>query len=55
MPDNCTAAQLVDELELGGKRIAMEINLEIVPRSIYTEVQLHPGDKVEIVHAIGGG
>ncbi len=55
VPDNCTAAQLVDELELGGKRIAMEINLEIVPRSTYAEVQLQPGDKVEIVHAIGGG
>ncbi len=55
VPDNYTAAQLVDELELGGKRIAMEINLDIVPRSTYAEVQLQPGDKVEIVHAIGGG
>lgn len=55
VPDNYTAAQLVDELELGGKRIAMEINLEIVPRSTYAEVQLQSGDKVEIVHAIGGG
>ncbi len=55
VPDNYTAAQLVDELELTGKRIAMEINLEIVPRSTYAEVQLNPGDKVEIVHAIGGG
>lgn len=55
VPDNYTAAQLVEELELTGRRIAMEINLEIVPRSTYTEVQLHPGDRVEIVHAIGGG
>jgi sulfur carrier protein len=55
VPDNTTAAQLVDELDLTGKRIAMEINLEIVPRSTYAEVQLNPGDKVEIVHAIGGG
>jgi sulfur carrier protein len=55
VPDNCTAAQLVDTLDLSGKRIAMEINLEIVPRSTYPEVQLKPDDRVEIVHAIGGG
>jgi sulfur carrier protein len=55
VPENCTAAQLVEILELGDKRIAMEVNLEIVPRSIYTDVTLHPGDRVEIVHAIGGG
>jgi sulfur carrier protein len=55
VPDNTTAAQLVEELGLSGKRIAMEVNMEIVPRSGYDTHVLHAGDKVEIVHAIGGG
>ncbi len=55
VPDNCSAAQLVEELGLGGKRIAMEVNREIVPRSRYADTTLQADDKVEIVHAIGGG
>jgi sulfur carrier protein len=55
VPDNCTAAQLVDELGLSGRRIAMEVNLEIVPRGGYEAHRLQPDDRVEIVHAIGGG
>lgn len=55
VPDNCSAAQLVEELALGGKRIAMEVNMEIVPRSSYADHTLRADDKVEIVHAIGGG
>jgi thiamine biosynthesis protein ThiS len=55
VPDNCSAAQLVEELCLGGKRIAMEVNQEIVPRSSYAEHSLRADDRVEIVHAIGGG
>ncbi len=55
VPDNCTAAQLVDSLGLTGRRIAMEVNLEILPRSGYDSYLLQAGDKVEIVHAIGGG
>ncbi|HEY9198370.1 MAG TPA: sulfur carrier protein ThiS [Gammaproteobacteria bacterium] len=50
-----TAAQLVDLLELGGRRLAMEINREILPRSRYTEHRLRDGDRIEIVQAIGGG
>jgi len=53
--DNYTAAQLVEALGLTGKRIAMEVNMEIVPRSDYESHPLHEGDKVEVVHAIGGG
>ncbi len=52
---DCTAADLVQELGLAGRRIAMEVNLEIVPRSSFSEHHLQPGDHVEIVHAIGGG
>jgi thiamine biosynthesis protein ThiS len=55
VPDNCSAAQLVEELGLSSKRIAMEVNMEIVPRSSYAETTLQADDKVEIVHAIGGG
>ena len=48
-------AQLVEELGLRGQRIAVEINLEIVPRSSHAEHLLSAGDRVEIVRAIGGG
>ena len=47
--------QLVDELGLMGKRFAVEVNNEIIPRSRYVNYRLQPGDKIEIVHAIGGG
>jgi len=53
--DGLTAEQLVVQLGLTGKRLAMEINMEIVPRSTYETVVLKPNDKVEIVRAIGGG
>jgi len=53
--DGLTAAQLVEDMEITGKRIAMEVNLEIVPRSNYVEHVFNAGDKVEIVHAVGGG
>ena len=55
VPDNCTAEQLVEELGLAGRRLAMEVNREIVPRSSYADHRLKHGDRVEIVHAIGGG
>jgi len=55
IPTSSTAQDLVELLELGGKRLAMEVNLEIVPRTTYAEHPLHEGDQVEIVHAIGGG
>lgn len=55
IPDHCTAAQLVDLLELTGKRMAMEINREIVPRSTFAEHVIRDGDIIEIVGAIGGG
>ena len=50
-----TARELVQQLQLAGKRVALEVNGEIVPRSSHAEYRLKPGDKVEIVHAIGGG
>ncbi|GAA0789574.1 sulfur carrier protein ThiS [Marinobacterium sediminicola] len=53
--ENVTLAELVDQLELTGKRIAIELNLEIIPRSEHASTRLNAGDQVEIVHAIGGG
>jgi sulfur carrier protein len=50
-----TAAQLVEHLGLQGKRIAMEVNQEIVPRSSYESFQLNENDRVEIINAVGGG
>ncbi|HEV7165201.1 MAG TPA: sulfur carrier protein ThiS [Gammaproteobacteria bacterium] len=55
MPAELTARQLIERLELAGKRIALEVNGEIVPRSLHAERLLRDGDKIEIVHAIGGG
>ncbi len=53
--DTLTAAQLVEHLGLNGKRLAMEVNEEIVPRSHYENYQFKANDRIEIVHAIGGG
>lgn len=50
-----TVAALVADLDLGGRRMAVEINEEVVPRSEYAERVLGDGDRVEIVHAVGGG
>lgn len=50
-----TIAALIEQLQLSGKRIAVEINEEIVPRSTHVTTLLQTGDRVEIVHAIGGG
>ena len=55
VPDSFTAAQLVEQMGLVGRRIAMEVNLEIVPRSTYSDHSLKHGDRIEIVHAVGGG
>jgi sulfur carrier protein len=53
--DTSTAATLLNGLGLSGKRVAMEVNCEIVPRSGYATCRIEPGDRVEIVAAIGGG
>jgi sulfur carrier protein len=50
-----TLRALIERLELTGKRLAVEVNEEVVPRSEHGEYRLHDGDRVEIVHAIGGG
>lgn len=50
-----TIADLVSQLELAGRRLAVEVNREIIPKSQHSGFVLSEGDVVEIVHAIGGG
>ena len=50
-----TVAQFLDELELAGKRLAIERNGEIVPRSRFAEAAIADGDNIEVVIAVGGG
>ncbi|HSI28994.1 MAG: sulfur carrier protein ThiS [Methylophilus sp.] len=53
--DAMTVLALVEHMQLTGKRIAIERNGDIVPRSQFTAVQLQSDDKLEIVGAVGGG
>lgn len=55
LPDGETVAGLIDRLDLAGRRVAVELNLDIVPRSQHATTALRDGDRVEVVHAIGGG
>ena len=55
LDDGTTAARLIEILDLTEKRLAIEINREILPRSQYDDYQIQPDDEIEIVHAIGGG
>lgn len=47
--------QLLEQLDLVGRRVAVELNMDIVPRSAHATTILQPEDRVEVVHAIGGG
>jgi len=51
----CSVSKLLENMEIVGQRLAVEVNEEIVPKSRHAEHLFHDGDKVEIVHAIGGG
>ncbi len=53
--DGLTAAELVADLALSGRRYAMEVNGELLPKSVHAEHELAPRDRVEIVQAVGGG
>lgn len=50
-----TLKQLIEIQGLAGKRLAAEVNREIIPKAEHESLQLNEQDKVEIVHAIGGG
>ena len=55
LAEDCDIARLIEDLGYAGKRIAIECNGEIVPRSLYAGRILHEGDRLEIVGAVGGG
>ncbi|GLX15707.1 MULTISPECIES: sulfur carrier protein ThiS [Pseudomonadaceae] len=55
LPEGASVADLIERLELTGRRVAVELNLDIVPRSQYASTALADGDRLEVVHAIGGG
>ena len=54
-PIGCSLAALVALMELDTRKLAVERNLEIVPRSQYEATLLEAGDRLEIVHFVGGG
>ncbi|MFL1456461.1 sulfur carrier protein ThiS [Marinobacter sp. GN3S48] len=55
LPPQATIADLIEHMALAGKRLAVEVNEDIVPRSQHPEFHLNDGDRIEVVHAIGGG
>ncbi|MFZ3203048.1 MAG: sulfur carrier protein ThiS [Pseudomonas sp.] len=55
LPAGTSLTELLARLHLQERRLAIEYNLEVVPRSEYAELRLQQGDRLEIVHAIGGG
>lgn len=50
-----TIANLLKQLELDPRLVAVELNLEIVPKATYEEKKIADGDSIEIVHFVGGG
>ncbi|HEY3132627.1 MAG TPA: sulfur carrier protein ThiS [Acidobacteriota bacterium] len=55
VPDSVRIAELIDFLELKKERVAVELNCFIVARKTWEDISLKPGDKLEIIHFVGGG
>jgi sulfur carrier protein len=55
LEDGRTVADLLDELRLGGRRVAVELNRDIVPAAEYASRTIREGDTIEIVQFVGGG
>lgn len=55
LDDESSIEQMLKMSDLAGKRIAVEVNESIIPKSRHAQTRLHDGDKIEIIHAIGGG
>lgn len=53
--DAMPMSALIEHLGLTDRRLAVEVNRELVPRSCFAEHELKAGDSVEIIHAVGGG
>jgi sulfur carrier protein len=54
-PSGATVTQLLESLALRSGRVAIERNLQILPRSAWATTQVAPGDRYEIVQFVGGG
>jgi len=54
-PDGLTISTLVAQLGMKPDRVAVELNLEIIPRARWEATTLKDGDKLEVVHFVGGG
>ena len=55
IPEGLTVVGLLNKLGIGKERVAVELNLDIVPKSRFAETVLNDGDRVEIVSFVGGG
>jgi sulfur carrier protein len=55
IPDGLAMTGLIEHMGLAGRRVAVEVNRELVPRSRFDQHRLADGDRVEIIHAVGGG
>ena len=55
IPSGATVAELLTRLALGDRKVAVAINRNVVPRSRYAATTLDPGDRIEILEAVGGG
>lgn len=55
LSETLSVTALLEHLQLAGRRVAVELNFEIVPRSLYETTLVKEGDAIEVVHAIGGG
>jgi sulfur carrier protein len=55
VPERLSMSGLIEQLGLSDRRLAVEVNRELVPRSQFPEHELRTGDSVEIIHAVGGG
>lgn len=54
-PDSATLADLLASLGIDARRVAVERNREIAPKSLWAETRLREGDQLEIVQFVGGG
>jgi sulfur carrier protein len=55
IPEGLSVAALLEHLSVAGNRVAIERNLDILPRALWSETRVQPNDSFEIVHFVGGG
>jgi len=55
VPEGTTVADLLSQLEMAARHVAVEVNLELVPRARQREFRLREADRLEVVTLVGGG